>query len=154
MRSKECTRVLRLDVIALLPKPEVHIAYDGLAGLTQRPILRDIVGELARKGPKDLETFIAAVKRKSATVLISYTDYVSYGIGGGDATAEFPWPRTMLMWYEKERPSDGGVDRNGFITGPVPEHLVLRRRLPILPAQEQPEEQNQVERLSLERLTP
>jgi len=143
---------MRLDVVALLPKPEVHVLYDGLAGLTQRLILRDIVEELARKGPKDLADFIAAVKQKSATVFVSYYDYVSYGIGGGEATSEFPWPRAMMLWYEKARPAVLSDDLSRQDVPAVPEHLVLRRRLPVLPSQEQPEDKNQIDRLSLDGL--
>ena len=148
MRTKVLESVMRLDVIALLPKPEVHITYDGLAGLSQRPILRDIYEELQRKGPKELAAFLAAVKQKAATVSVAYSDYVSYGIGGGDAVSEFDWPRTMLLWYEKAKPGTTPDNRDR-----VPEHLVLRRRLPFVPAQERPEDQNQIERLSLEPVT-
>ena len=55
---------MRLDVTQLAPIPEVGIAYDGLAGLSQRPILRDIVAELHRHGKGALEAFLKAVDHR------------------------------------------------------------------------------------------
>ena len=127
MRTKPCDGVLRLDVTALDPRVEIHVAYDGLAGLSRRSILSDLVTEIERKGPKELPILVAALKRHGGIVTLSYLDYVSYGIGGGDATAEQVYHRTMLLWHEPARPATGKQPR-------VPEHLVLDRNPSLVPA--------------------
>ncbi len=119
MRTKPVEGVLRLDVVALEPRPAIYLAYDGLAGISQRPILRDLVEELERKGPEELSKFLEAVRRHhSAQVHVYFSDYVSYGIGGGDAAAEF-FLGTFLLLHEPARPA--GKD------AAVPEHLALFR---------------------------
>lgn len=100
MRTKPVDGVLRMDVVALDPRPAVYLAYDGLGGLSQRPLLRDIVEELQRKGPEAVGGFLDSLKRhRSGQVHVYFSDYVSYGIGGGDATAEFFFG-TFLLLYE------------------------------------------------------
>ena len=117
MRTKAVEGVLRLDVVTLDPRPAVYLAYDGLGGLSQRPLLRDLVEELQRKGPDALREFLEALRRhRSGQVHVYFADYVSYGIGGGDATAEFFFG-TFLLLHE---PSLGDAARE-------PEHLVLLR---------------------------
>jgi len=119
MRTKPVEGVLRLDVVALDPRPAVYLAYDGLAGVSQRPILRDLVDELERKGANELKTFLEALRRRrSAQVHVYFSDYVSYGIGGGDAAAEF-FLGTFLLLHEPGRPA--GKEPA------VPEHLALFR---------------------------
>jgi hypothetical protein len=119
MRTKPVEGVLRLDVVALDPRPAVYLAYDGLAGVSQRPILRDLLDELERKGPEDLKKFLDALRRRrSAQVHVYFSDYVSYGIGGGDAAAEF-FLGTFLLLHEPARPA--GKEPA------VPEHLALFR---------------------------
>lgn len=98
MRTKPVDGVLRLDVMALDPRPAVYLAYDGLAGLSQRPLLRDLVEELARKGPDAARSFLEAIRRhRAAQVHVYFSDYVSYGIGGGDATAEFFFATFLVL---------------------------------------------------------
>ncbi len=119
MRTKQVEGVLRLDVVALEPRPAIYLAYDGLAGLSQRPILRDLVDELARKGPEDLTKFLETLRRRhSGQVHVYFADYVSYGIGGGDATSEF-FLGTFLVLHEPARAAADGPA--------VPEHLALFR---------------------------
>jgi hypothetical protein len=119
MRTKPVEGVLRLDVVALDPRPAVYLAYDGLAGVSQRPILRDLIEELERKGPEDLAKFLEALRRRrSGMVHVYFSDYVSYGIGGGDAAAEF-FLGTFLLLHEPARPA--GKDPA------IPEHLALFR---------------------------
>jgi hypothetical protein len=119
MRTKQVEGVLRLDVVALEPRPAIYLAYDGLAGLSQRPILRDLVDELARKGPDDLGKFLETLRRRhSGQVHVYFSDYVSYGIGGGDATSEF-FLGTFLVLHEPARPAGEAPA--------VPEHLALFR---------------------------
>jgi hypothetical protein len=119
MRTKQVEGVLRLDVVALEPRPAIYLAYDGLAGVSQRPILRDLVDELARKGPSELTKFVETLKKRhSAQVHVYFADYVSYGIGGGDATSEF-FLGTFLVLYEPARPAGDAPA--------VPEHLALFR---------------------------
>ncbi len=120
MRTKPVEGVLRLDVVALEPRPAIYLAYDGLAGISQRPILRDLIEELERKGPEELKRFLAALREhRSGQVHVYFSDYVSYGIGGGDAAAEF-FLGTFLLLHESARPP-------GKETPAVPEHLALFR---------------------------
>lgn len=108
MRTKQVDGVLRLDVVALDPRPAIYLAYDGLGGLSQRPLLRDLVEEIQRKGPESFPQFLEALRRhRSGQVHVYFSDYVSYGIGGGDATAEFFFG-TFLILHEPARP--GGAD--------------------------------------------
>ncbi len=119
MRTKPVEGVLRLDVVALEPRPAIYLAYDGLAGISQRPILRDLIEELERKGPDEVQKFLTALRaRHSAQVHVYFSDYVSYGIGGGDAAAEF-FLGTFLLLHEPARAA--GKDPA------VPEHLALFR---------------------------
>ena len=119
MRTKQVEGVLRLDVVALEPRPAIYLAYDGLAGISQRPILRDLVDELARKGPEELARFLETLRRRhSGQVHVYFADYVSYGIGGGDATSEF-FLGTFLVLHEPPRAAAEGPA--------VPEHLALFR---------------------------
>jgi hypothetical protein len=119
MRTKPVEGVLRLDVVALDPRPAVYLAYDGLAGISQRPLLRDLVEELERKGPGELAKFLDALrKHRSGQIHVYFSDYVSYGIGGGDAAAEF-FLGTFLVLHEPARPA--GKEPA------VPEHLALFR---------------------------
>lgn len=119
MRTKPVEGVLRLDVVTLDPRPAVYLAYDGLAGLSQRPMLRDLIEELHRQGSDTLRGFVDAMrKRHSGQVHVYFADYVSYGIGGGDAAAEF-FLGTFLLLHEPARPA--GKDPA------IPEHLALFR---------------------------
>lgn len=126
MRTKPVEGVLRVDVVTLDPRPAVYLAYDGLAGLSQRPMLRDLLEELGRQGPESLRTFIDALrKRHSGQIHVYFSDYVSYGVGGGDATSEFFFG-TYLILHE---PAQNGQ----------PEELLLQRpggteRQPLEPA--------------------
>jgi len=127
MRTKPVDGVLKMDVVALDPRPAVYLAYDGLGGLSQRPLLRDIVDELQRKGPEAMTGFLDALKRhRSGQVHVYFSDYVSYGIGGGDATAEFFFGTFLLLY-------DAAPNAAAFANGP---QLVLVRptsieRLPL-----------------------
>ncbi len=129
MRTKQVDGVLRLDVVALDPRPAIYLAYDGLGGLSQRPLLRDLVEEIQRKGPESFPQFLEALRRhRSGQVHVYFSDYVSYGIGGGDATAEFFFG-TFLILHEPARAGGteseqllllrpGGVERlplDGFV---------------------------------------
>ncbi len=119
MRTKPAEGVLRVDLVALDPRPAVYLAYDGLAGISQRPIVRDLMDEVERKGPEEARKFVDALRRhRSGQVHVYFSDYVSYGIGGGDATAEF-FLGTYLLLHEPARPA--GKEPA------VPEHLALYR---------------------------
>jgi hypothetical protein len=119
MRTKPVEAVLRLDIVALEPRPAIYLSYDGLAGLSQRPILRDLMEEIERKGTEETRKFLEAIRRRrSAQVHVYFSDYVSYGIGGGDAAAEF-FLGTFLLLHEPARPA--GKEPA------VPEHLALFR---------------------------
>jgi len=98
MRTKQVDGVVRLDVVALDPRPAIYLAYDGLGGLSQRPLLRDVVEEIQRKGADSFTLFLDALRRhRSGQVHVYFSDYVSYGIGGGDATAEFFFGTFLLL---------------------------------------------------------
>ena len=118
MRTKQVDGVLRAGIVTLEPRPAVYLAYDGLGGLSQRPILRDLVEELARKGPETFQPFLQALRaHRSGHVHVYFSDFVSYGIGGGDATAEFFFG-TFLLLHEPSRTEPPGSPG---------EHLVLVR---------------------------
>jgi hypothetical protein len=120
MRTKVCEGVLRCDVTGWEPRPFVYLAYDGLAGLSQRPMLRDLADELLRKD--EWARFVKHLREarvKTADVQVYFSDYVSYGIGGGDSAAEF-FLATYLLVYEPARPASKGSQE-------VPEHLALFR---------------------------
>ncbi len=109
MRTKQVEGVLRAGIVTLDPRPAVFLAYDGLGGLSQRPILRDLIDELARKGPEAFQPFLQALRdHRSGHVHVYFSDYVSYGIGGGDATAEFFFG-TFLLLHEPATPAAGGT---------------------------------------------
>lgn len=96
------------------------MVFDGLAGISQRPVLLDLVHEIQRKGEPAYADFLAAIRRaRSGYVAVYFSDYVSYGIGGGDACSEFFLGRYILL-HEPERPA---TDTQPF----VPEHLALQR---------------------------
>ncbi|MHB1434989.1 MAG: hypothetical protein ACYCPN_03650 [Thermoplasmata archaeon] len=119
MRTKSVEGVLRLDIVSLDPRPAIYLSYDGLAGLTQRPILHDLLEEIQRKGSESYRAFVDAIRRHHAgQVHVYFSDYVSYGIGGGDATAEFFFGAFLVLHNPR---SDSGPE------GPVPEHLALHR---------------------------
>jgi hypothetical protein len=119
MRTKPVEGVVRLDVVSLDPRPAIYLAYDGLAGVSQRPILRDLWDEVERKGPEESRRLLDALRqRRSGQVHVYFSDYVSYGIGGGDAAAEF-FLGTFLLLHEPARPA--GKEPA------VPEHLALYR---------------------------
>jgi hypothetical protein len=114
MRTKPVEGVLRLDVVTLDPRPAIYLAYDGLAGLSQRAMLRDLIEELHRQGPETLKSFVEAVrKHHSGQVHVYFADYVSYGIGGGDATSEFFFGTFLVL----HAPAKGGA----------PEEILLQR---------------------------
>ncbi len=120
MRTRQVEGVLRAGIVTLDPRPAVYVAYDGLGGLAQRPILRDLIEELARKGPETFQPFLRALRdHKSGHVHVYFSDYVSYGIGGGDATAEFFFG-TFLLLHDPAKPAATGAT-------PAPEQLVLVR---------------------------
>jgi len=111
--------VVRLDIVALEPRPAVFLSYDGLAGISQRPMLRDILDEVERKGTDETRKFIDSLRRhRSGQVHVYFSDYVSYGIGGGDAAADF-FLGTYLLLHEPARPAGKEAA--------VPEHLALFR---------------------------
>lgn len=127
MRTKPVDGVLRMDVVALDPRPALYLAYDGLGGLSQRPLLRDILEELQRKGPEAVASLLDSLKRhRSGQVHVYFSDYVSYGIGGGDATAEFFFG-TFLLLYEASASMPGSA--------PGPQLVLVRpsavERLPL-----------------------
>jgi hypothetical protein len=129
MRTRECSGVYHLTVARLEPRVEIFVTYDGLGGLPDRSILADIVYELQRQS-LDWFKVLDAIKQHGGRVGVSFLDYVSYGVGGGDATAEFPYGRMMLLWYEDDK-------------------LLLRRNPPLVPADDLPATEREVEILPI-----
>jgi hypothetical protein len=119
MRTKQVEGVLRAGVVTLEPRPALYVTYDGLGGLSQRPILRDLIEELARKGPETFQPFLKSLRQhRSGHVHVYFSDYVSYGIGGGDATSEFFFG-TFLLLHDAAKTAPGQPT--------TPEQLVLVR---------------------------
>ncbi|MCI4345199.1 MAG: hypothetical protein L3K07_00365 [Thermoplasmata archaeon] len=109
MRTKSVDGVLRVDVMRLEPRPALYMAYDGLGGLSQRPLLRDLVEELQRQGPEGFGKLLESLRlHHSAQLHVYFSDYVSYGIGGGDATAEFFFG-TFLLLHAPPKPAQGST---------------------------------------------
>jgi hypothetical protein len=120
MRTKAVDGVLRVDVMTLEPRPALYLAYDGLGGLSQRPLLRDLVEELQRQGPDAFAKLLESLRaHRSAQLHVYFSDYVSYGIGGGDATAEFFFG-TFLLLHSPARAAEGSQPA-------APEELLLIR---------------------------
>ena len=95
MRTKTCEGVYHLSVTNLTP-PEAYLVYDGLAGLTLRPILHDVMEGLYAQGT--LSQFAEATRRRRwANLYVYFRDYASYGVGGGDVTAEFYFGQFLLL---------------------------------------------------------
>jgi hypothetical protein len=113
MRTKVVEGILRLDVVRVdPPKPSLYVAYDGLVGISQRPILKDVLEELDRMGNETAQAFLrAAVRCRHAEFCVYFSDYVSYGIGGGDAVAEFFYKTLELYTVDAKNPDrDGSVE--------------------------------------------
>jgi hypothetical protein len=112
MRTKKAERVARFEVIGLEPKPALYVSYDGLGKLSERSILRDILEELQRKGVPTYTEFLKSLRsHRSAYVHVYFQDYVSYGIGGGDATSEFFFGTYLLL---HDPPKAGGPSREAL----------------------------------------
>ncbi len=108
MRTKAVEGVLRVEITRLEPRPEIGLTYDGLSGLSQRPMLRDIIEELTRQGPATLKTFLKAMsKAGGGSVHVYFADYVSNGVGGGDATSEFFFGTYLILQVGPTRPFHG-----------------------------------------------
>ena len=141
MRTKPCEGVLRLEIERLDPRPELYLVYDGLAGIDRRSMLQDVVEGLGRKGPEELGRFVEAMRKRGAGYIdVCFSDYVSYGVGGGDATAEFHFRRMMVLYYPR--------------TATTSEYLVLHRVLPPVPADAPPLRVNPVDRVALSSVEP
>ncbi len=114
MRTKPCEGVLRADLVSTVPRAEAFIVYDGLAGLSYRRMLRDVLEELQRQGPEPRDQFLEVMRRRgSGRLFVEFSDYVSYGIGGGDAIAELSFGSFLMLHMKAD--------------GELPERLVLMR---------------------------
>jgi hypothetical protein len=116
MRTKPCESVVTCDVTDWEPRPFVYLEYDGLAGISQRPMLRDLAEELERKG--EWQKFVEHLRRqrvKTADIMVYFHDYDSYGVGGGDASSEKFFRTHLVVWWPAD-PTKG-----------IPEHLSVER---------------------------
>ncbi len=99
MRTTLSTRVLEAKVVTWEPHPEIYAVYDGLIGIASRPVLAEIF-EVLRTDSMGFRRFTEVLqKRRSGRLFLYFMDYVSYGLGGGDAVASFPF-RTQLLLYD------------------------------------------------------
>ncbi len=104
MKIKRVEGVQKVRITSLTPGPEIYASYDGLAGLSERTILKDLLNELERGTVEVLagvdrkggstrisrEEFISLIREKgSGRVYVYFEDYVSYGAGAGEEVAEF-----------------------------------------------------------------
>ncbi len=107
MRTKKAEGVQRFEIIAQDPRPSLYLCYDGLLGLSSRPLLRDILEELQRRGNDTIRSFLGSLRtRRSALVHVYFNDFVSYG-GAGDAVAEFFFG-TYLLLHDPPPPDGSG----------------------------------------------
>ncbi len=84
-----------MDLVSTEPRAEVFIVYDGLAGLSSRRMLQDVVEELQRQGPEPLDQFLEVMRRRgSGRLFVEFSDYVSYGIGGETRPRSSPSDRS------------------------------------------------------------
>jgi hypothetical protein len=108
------------------PRPEVYVSYDGLVGLSERPILKDLLDEMERgnvqiagdptskeaPAPMSKKVFLTALKKKgSGRVFVYFDDYVSYGAGAGEEVAEFFFGSMSLL----HQPASGSGGREKLI---------------------------------------
>lgn len=111
----------RIRVVSMDPRPEVYVNYDGLVGLSERPILKDLLEEMERgnvqlasdptskevPAPISKKVFLSALKKKgSGRVFVYFDDYVSYGAGAGEEVAEFFFSSMALL----HKPASAGAD--------------------------------------------
>ncbi len=120
MRIKRVEGLRSVHVVNLKPNPQIYVSYDGLVGLSDRPILRDILEEIERGTVKVREApdaksggsvtkqqLVSSLKANGwGRVYVYFNDYVSYGAGAGEEVAEFYF-KTMLLLY-KEAKSEAG----------------------------------------------
>ncbi len=99
MRTKKAERVRNFEIIGVDPRPALYLSYDGLSGISERSILHDLLEQLQHLGPERYTEFLEGLRRHhSAYVHIYFHDYVSYGVGGGEATAEFFYGTHLLLY--------------------------------------------------------
>jgi len=133
--------------------------YDGLAGLSNRSILRDVAEELARQ--EQLPAFLRPLQKSgSAQVHITFYDYVSYGVGGGDASSEFWYGSFLVLWVDATHPFRGEAPTTPALvlvepsSTPGLEPAALVDRLELAGEQRSGTEQKSRHRPSAEELLP
>lgn len=125
MKIKRAEGVQQIQVISLKPEPQIYVSYDGLSGLSNRPILRDLMEEVERGTAKTRETpgrkgkassvskedLVKSLRENgSGRVHVYFSDYVSYGEGAGEEVAEFFF-RSMLLLYQSASKSPDGIEK-------------------------------------------
>ena len=125
MRIKRVEGVKQVQVVSLKPQPQIYVSYDGVVGLSERPILRDILEEIDRgtvrlrevtpaKGGGSLLTKQQLTSSLRANgwgkVFVYFNDYVSYGAGAGEEVAEFYF-RSMLLLFKEANPQTGEPEK-------------------------------------------
>ncbi|MGI0066850.1 MAG: hypothetical protein ACREB9_00260 [Thermoplasmata archaeon] len=110
MRTKTVERAIECRLVESEPRVSVYLRYDGLAGLSTRPWLCDVLECLVQDGL--IGKFLGLIRKKAGNVTIEFEDYASYGVGGGNATATFYFGSVMLLHVPA--------------AGATPEHLWLQ----------------------------
>ncbi len=106
------------------------VEYDGLVGLSQHNILADMAAWYRTDSPAWVE-FLSVIKTAvRGRVDLYFSDYVSYGVGGGDATSPqyfgsyilryvgpshplhgFTADERLVLFRTRSSPADGGFAR-------------------------------------------
>ncbi len=124
MRIKRVEGVRSVQVVSLKPNPQIYVSYDGLIGLSDRPILRDILEEIERgtvklREAEDAKAGAVVNKQQLLTslksrgwgrVYVYFNDYVSYGAGAGEEVAEFYF-KTMLLLFKAANSASGEPEK-------------------------------------------
>ena len=108
MRTKAVEGVLRVEITRLEPRPEIWAHL-------RRP-LRPLPASHAPRhhrgahpgGPGDPQDVPEGhVEGRGGSVHVYFADYVSYGVGGGDATSEFFFGTYLILQVGPTRPFHG-----------------------------------------------
>ena len=142
MRSKKCLQLLSTKIRGTQPRPEIYARYDGLVGLTKRDMADDIRCFLRDHLNVDM---FALVRPRAVPVWVYFDDYVSYGVGGGDATEEMFYGTYLLIPVRPDRPFRGHTEE-GVVTVRLPPNPLLATKpvewardfLPIPPKEAEP----------------